>query len=560
MQTMEVLVADDSSLVLKVITKALLENTFNGYCFEESKIHYAHNGMEAFEIMGKNRNIQMLISDINMPYLNGDDLVEVLIDTNLHQKILTIFITANENIINPNTKKHTIGTIQKPFNHLTFGLSLNELLQNHQERKVHTLKHQSKQMAQITKALQAICTKYPIGQHINEKKFKALLEMYFDGVQMVNEEEIEFLFYTIIEELFKVSNITLKLTVNELNAALYGASAQQHHFTLALKACIDDTIANCKTLLAEKKEIQYHLIVNELVSPIYEKVSIVRNKVVHYRPKKYTLLSPYIENLIEFFEKIDYAIKDDYLRELLVYRKDIEEFSRWIGEYCRSNQLAQDIPQFKNATKLLNEIYDKFNSASVNFNKMQHYIIGEIERHLLYKALSSKDISHYMKKHMTDILPTTSNILLHLKKINHVEHKKLAENDFQYVAVLSLDIDFLVRFRNEFEQICSHTKIFCFSKNTLFEDWIGSNKVDKIIVDYDFSTSIFATGLVYLKYFLKQNAKNKALASLRNYNRYYMLSTHEDVLKERENLRTLNAHIIAKPLHKNDVKNTLIYS
>ncbi|WP_263833491.1 response regulator transcription factor [Sulfurospirillum oryzae] len=560
MQTIEVLIADDSNLVLKVITKALLENKFDHYCFEESKIHYAHDGMEAFEIMGKNRNISMLISDINMPHLNGDDLVEVLIDTNLHQKILTVFITANEDVIKHSTKKHTIGTIQKPFNHLSFNMSLNELVRKHHEKKAHAQKKYASHKTQITKALQNICQKHPIGHQINEKKFEALLDAYLDASHVIPEDEIEFVFYAMIDDLFKASNITLKLSQNELKAALNSVSNKQHNFTLALKACINDSIESCKELLAEKKEIPYHSIMEELLSPINNKASILRNKVIHYRPKKYALLSPYMEPLLEHFEKIDYAIRDEYLSELLAYTKEIEEFSQWISDYCRNNSLERDLPQFKNAANLFKELYEKYNSVAIHFNKMQHYITGEIERHLLYKVLSSKEISSYMKKHLPDVIPTTSNILLHLKKIDQTTYKKLAENDFQYLAVLSLDIDFLAHFKEKYEQICTHTKIFCFSKTTFFEDWIGNNKVDKLVIDYDFSTNVFASGLVYLKYFLKQNSKKRALAPLQRYNRYYLVASQHEAAKEKEHLHSLNAHIIEKPLYANDVKNILLYS
>lgn len=560
METIEVLIADDSNLILKIITKALLENKIHNFRFEESKIHLARNGMEAFEMMGKNRNISMLISDINMPFLNGDDLVEVLIDTNLHQKILTIFITANESIIKHSTKKHTIGTIQKPFNYQSFSESLNELLWKHYEDKTSKHKQRTKQITQVTDALKTICKQHPIGTQINEAYFKKLIDMYFDEMQVVPEEEIEFVFYSMIDELFKSSNIDLKLHQTYLKSILNGASHTQHNFTLGLKDIIASSVESCKELLSEKKEIQYHLILNELVSPIYEKVSIVRNKVIHYRPKRYTLINPHLEHLLDFFEKIDYSIKDEYLSELLAYKKDIEEFSLWISDYCKENKLVQDIPKFKNSNKLLQDVYEKYNSAMLNFNKMQNYIIGQIEQHLFYRALSSKEISSYLKKHLNDTIPNTSNILLHIEKIDKAEHKKLAENDFHYLAALSTDIDFLTHFKEEYESACVNTKIFCFSKISFFEDWIKSNKVDKLLIDYNFSTNIFNSGIVYLKYFLKQNHQNKALESLIKYNRYYIAASHEDTLKEKENFRALNAHIIEKPLYKNAVKDVLIYS
>lgn len=560
METIEVLIADDSNLILKIITKALLENKIHHYRFEESKIHLARNGMEAFEMMGKNRNISMLISDINMPFLNGDDLVEVLIDTHLHQKILTIFITANESIIKHSTKKHTIGTIQKPFNYQSFSESLNELLWKHHEDKTSKRKQQAKQIAHIIDALKTLCKKHPIGEQIKEEHFRKLVDTYFNDTQVVEDEEIEFVFYSIIDELFKSSNIDIQLNQNDLKCALNSVSNTQHTFTLGLKEIISSSIESCQELLSEKKEIQYQLILNELITPLYDKVSIVRNRVIHYRPKRYALMNPYLEHVLDFFEKIDYSIRDEHLSELLAYKKDIEEFSLWMGNYCKENRLVEDIPKLKNSTKLLQEVYEKYTTATLNFNKMQNYIIGEIEQHLFYKALTSKEISSYLKKHLNDITPNISNLLLHLEKVDHHEHKKLAENDFHYLAVLSTDIDFLTHFKEEYEQACTNTKIFCFAKPAFFEDWIKSNKVDKILIDYDFSTSIFNSGIVYLKYFLKQNSKNKALKSLIKYNRYYIAASHDATVKEKDNLRTLDAHIIEKPLSKNSAKQVLVYS
>lgn len=560
METIEVLVADDSNLILKIIKKALLENKIDNYSFEESKIHFAQNGMEAFEMMGKNKNISMLISDINMPFLNGDDLVDVLIDTKLHNKILTIFITANESIIKHSTKKHTIGTIKKPFNYLSFSEYLNELLYQYHENKALMLKQKSKQIAQVTQALQTIVQNYAIEDKIKKEHLKTILNIYFGEMHVIDDDEIEFVFCSIVDELFQVSNIDLNLSQNDLKFVLSEASHKQHRYMLFLKESITSSIESCKELLNEKKEIKYQLILEELITPIHEKALIVRNKFIHYNPKNYAQINSYIEHVLSFFEQIDYAVKDEYLHELLAYKKDIEEFSEWINDYCAQNKLVEEIPQFKNLSKLLKEVYDKYASAARNLNRMQNYIIGEIEIHLFYKALNSPIISTYLKKHMLQVSPNMSNILLHIEKIDRAEHKKLAESDFHTLLVLSNNIDFLRDFKEEYEPICLNTKIFCFSKASLFENWININRVDKLLIDYDFSTSVFDSGMVYLKYFLKQNSKNKALASLIKYNRYYMVASGDIILKEKENFHNISAHIIEKPLCKESVRNILTYS
>ena len=84
--------------------------------------------------------------------------------------------------------------------------------------------------------------------------------------------------------------------------------------------------------------------------------------------------------------------------------------------------------------------------------------------------------------------------------------------------------------------------------------------MDKFIVNYDFSTNIFPTGLVYLKYFFKHMKKNKSAHSLYRYNHYYLLGDYAKVMKEKENLGGLRPHIIKKPLTAQDVKDILVYS
>lgn len=562
MEIMEVLIADDSNLILKIIKKALLENKIADYHFEEEKIHFAKNGIEAFEMMGKNKNISMLISDINMPFLNGDDLVEVLIDTELHHKITTIFITSNESTIKESSKKHTIGTIRKPFNYITFNEYLNELLWKHHEDKTFRAQQQSEQINYMMKALKVLCDKHhALESQIKESALEDILNIYFnDKQQAVEEEEVEFIFYSFIDELFKVSNIALKLTQQDLKFALHYASQKNHEYNIALKETITSSIENCQELLREKKESKYQLIVNELTSPMSEKLFMIQNKVMHFKPKRYATINPYMEEILHFFEQMDYALKDEYLCELLAYKKAIEEFSLWINAYCKENKLAQDIPQIKNLTHLLKEIYDKYTSASISLNKMQNYIIGEIEMYIFYKALTSKVISTYLKKNMENVIPNTCNILLHMDKIDQHEHKKLAENDYHTLIVLSHDIDFLRFFKEEYQKDCIHTKIFCFSVVSLLENWIKNNRADKLIIDYDFSSNVFDSGVVYLKYFLKKGSKNKALSPLIKYNRYYIVASRDILAREKENLHKINAHLIEKPLNKNAVQNILVYS
>ncbi len=87
------------------------------------------------------------------------------------------------------------------------------------------------------------------------------------------------------------------------------ASTQRSTYNIALKETILSSVENCKELLSEKKEISYQLLLNELTSSLHEKLFITQKKVVHYKPKPYAHLNPYIEHIIAFFEKMDFSIK-----------------------------------------------------------------------------------------------------------------------------------------------------------------------------------------------------------------------------------------------------------
>lgn len=560
METVEVLIADDSPLVLKIIKKALLESSFTQYHFESSKIHCAQDGMEAFEKIGKNKNITLLISDLNMPNLNGDELVEILVDTGLHKKMQTVFITTDESKIKSSIKKQSLGTIVKPFNPASFASALNDIFIRHdetQQEKTHTKK---KYATLINRALHEVLHKHPLSPR-DRHALDELVEHYLDESHESSEEEIEFVFYAILEEFIQsLGQPMATLDYNALKLIWNNTVHVKKSFTLSLLPCMKDAIAECKALLAEKKEVSYHAIVKALTSPLHDKVFIIRSKVNAYQPSKHLFYAPLVEHIVQNFEAMDPLIRDDYLNELLTYKSEIEAFIAWMKEYCKNSSLEAEFPQLKKSPQLYKEVYSMYLHNITMLTKMQYFVVGEIEKYLLSRLFRSKKSSHYLKNTMSSLMPTMGNILFHLQKLHANDHKRLIEHDAQNVIILSLNTDFLMRFKAEYEQKFPHMKIFGFTKIHHFENWIENNPLDKLVVDYEFSTTVFETGLVYLKYFFKQNKKNKAVHSLYRYNRYYLLGHYSHIMQEKEHLHGLSPHIIKKPLSTSDVKDILVYS
>lgn len=92
-----ILIVDDSNIILNFLEKNIQE---------EYNILKARTGNEAIDII-ENNNLYAILLDLNMPSLNGFDVLEYLKSKNLLEKIPVIIITGDD----------TEETIKKAFNY-----------------------------------------------------------------------------------------------------------------------------------------------------------------------------------------------------------------------------------------------------------------------------------------------------------------------------------------------------------------------------------------------------------------------------------------------------------
>lgn len=92
-----ILIADDSNIILNFLEK----NIYTNYSIIKAK-----SGNEAIDAI-KNNNLYAILLDLNMPNLNGFDVLEFLKEQNLTNKIPVVIITGDD------TKE----TIKKAFNY-----------------------------------------------------------------------------------------------------------------------------------------------------------------------------------------------------------------------------------------------------------------------------------------------------------------------------------------------------------------------------------------------------------------------------------------------------------
>jgi len=87
-----ILVVDDSSTARAFISKAL---TLSGIGVTE--IVEAGNGREALKIL-ESQNIDMVLTDIHMPEMNGIELIQAMVENGMTDDIPVIVLTSNRSV------------------------------------------------------------------------------------------------------------------------------------------------------------------------------------------------------------------------------------------------------------------------------------------------------------------------------------------------------------------------------------------------------------------------------------------------------------------------------
>ena len=105
---MKILIADDSQTDVAII----------GSILSDFELYYAYDGVEALEQLEKNPNIDILILDINMPRMNGFEVLERLKEDPVYKNLAVLILTNVDEIDNEmrGLDLGAVDYIRKPLN------------------------------------------------------------------------------------------------------------------------------------------------------------------------------------------------------------------------------------------------------------------------------------------------------------------------------------------------------------------------------------------------------------------------------------------------------------
>ncbi|MFA5904369.1 MAG: response regulator [Desulfobacula sp.] len=83
---MRILIVDDSHSMLRIVKKFFENNGFH-------HIREAVNGIEALEIIRNENTVHLIVSDLNMPRMNGFELLKIVKDDSRTKDIPFVMLT-----------------------------------------------------------------------------------------------------------------------------------------------------------------------------------------------------------------------------------------------------------------------------------------------------------------------------------------------------------------------------------------------------------------------------------------------------------------------------------
>ncbi len=561
MKHLPTLIVDDSNMIVKIVKKALLLNQLKDFEFREDSIYTASDGMEAFEMVGKGLDIKLIITDINMPNLNGNELVEILQDTDKLKDVEVVFITStsmNQKFSNPIMEK-ILGVIYKPFNAHKFSQLLGEL---YDEKKESIIKLKKIKEAQAEKKgfIYKVCAIY--------------LEKYLNKVEISKDESK--VLNSLIDEIFGDDNIKdgefVEITHSILSTFIFEKKIS-HHILSKNILCI---IKNSKNVVEiQEKRLKFieifeskiayinsnkvtelKEILKLLTLPLLDAISIAFANVKNYPKLDSKLFSPYFKFIIDDLSEIDCLFVDDKLEKLMLEHREVIEFGKWIYRFIYNDTLSKNVKILASTPQLKSEVLRYLTKAQHQIVLLSKHYCGEIESYIWIRAKKSNEIVSYLKKNMPKTIPSTFRYLLHKNKISKNKLEDYITLEKQDVVVVSSDLAILKIFKDMIEPPLDKWGFFGYSKLSLLDVWLKSNLPDKIIIDYNFKSSNFSNGIEFFALLLKNYPIFKNMVELHN---VYIIVDNNQLDKLHNYKKRYDFSIIDRSLRYKDIEDTLLY-
>lgn len=397
------LIVDDSKVILKLVSSILEGQTINGNTITASDIVTANDGLEAFGLLGKYKDIDYIITEIDTPGLGGDDLIELLHDTGKIKEMEVIFICeeCNLSIVKKDYTKNILGSIKKPFNKESFFEQLAKLIAQKQHWKEHLEKLKpawEKQKKFVTGILTEYVNKTEQGHRIDQKLLGCILENYIETEEITPYEELRYTIPIIAYEYAESAGVDFLFDTDVLSCIF--------DKFLFFETVHDTSILlpGAQSVLKKmmEKQLESDISIEQLISLVFKDATAkLKEEIEAVKPfgqLDYKSFKPYVVKAMSFLERIDCKIHTPEIMEsehkiklALQEHESIDEALYFPGD-------APFLKQYSQKEALIKEFGNQRQKIKTALYSLLGGHLSKVEKLLWQEAKRSKEIYEYFKK------------------------------------------------------------------------------------------------------------------------------------------------------------------
>jgi two-component response regulator (ARR-A family) len=545
-----VLIIDDSKVITKMAAKALLSNKIESHFFDKEHIHIAYDGMQAFEMLGRNPNISLVISDVMMPELTGEELIEILVDTGRMESLEVVFMTTQINKVCKQVSKHIKGIIHKPFNDESFSKLFNKLDEEHKQKieNIKKLKLQhDKQIKYINSWVNDYCETENIT--LNLEKLAPLIEVEFDHNHEVDEQELLMIFNSVLDNYLYENNISHNINNTKIKNIYNSWREPEKYKELGIRDELIKVIQTAQNSISEhstNEDIRFILIlpINQILSKT-QKLAKVKDKL------PYDDFIPFMDDLIELFESIDTNYDSTDTQLVLTHIKEIQTFYKELYDLSKRDKLIETFPELDKESEHFNAISDHMNISIKYINRqIIPFYVSKTNKVAWEHAKKSPKIVEYLKKKLKEKMINTHNMLYHSKIIDRDNMREFKKYDAEGVILVSKKLEILDLFKNTLTKELPSLNVEIYTQNSILASNLENKVYSKIVLDINYNNSIYKNGLQMIKSLRKRLPKIDALIQSGG---LYILASHEQVESLRSLKDNIKYKIILKHINKKNI-------
>jgi CheY-like chemotaxis protein/protein subunit release factor A len=364
---MKTLVIDDSKTIRKVLRQSLLNIDFDHVDFVEDRLFEAEDGLLAFSMLGKEPDIELLISDVNMPHLSGVDLMELLDDTDKLGQIKVIFVTTED--LSPamvnQYKDNILGLIKKPINQQKLKDSIDKFLHPDNlrgglsEDEYNQIQEKFKeQSAKLLKSINEYAQLEDLVVEIDDAKIIESLKEFVDPTAQIDDEELLGTSYMVLDEYFFGMGVEIAIDTKKLSSLYYKHDLLEkyskdielfddendfefeHHDEDSVYNYFKDLDTFNFTYDTKKSMLKYF-------SPIIDEIENVGTIAKRYS-LHYNYVAPVMLHMMGYFKKLDYSFEDE---DIIKYKSLTNRFNKYQVELQKMENAIKKVQKGKSLNK-----------------------------------------------------------------------------------------------------------------------------------------------------------------------------------------------------------------